>query len=129
GQPFGPPPPGVVVRPDRGYYENAAPWDSFAPRFGFACPEAIRAAWLYAAATGGSTSLRAIGEMRKARRRRIFSPWPNSSVGREQAIIRRRCKRHSRLRPWGLHHERPPQTWGTGLRDRTSGFPNCNNGT
>ena len=36
GQPFGPPPSGVVVRPERGYYENAAPWDSFAPRFGFA---------------------------------------------------------------------------------------------
>src|ERR1700716_3349748 len=36
GQPFGPPPPGVVVRPNTGFYENAAPWDSFAPRFGFA---------------------------------------------------------------------------------------------
>jgi hypothetical protein len=36
GQPFGPPPPGVVVRPNRGFYENAAPWRNFAPRFGFA---------------------------------------------------------------------------------------------
>ena len=36
GQPFGPPPPGVIVRPNKGYYENAAPLDSFAPRFGFA---------------------------------------------------------------------------------------------
>jgi hypothetical protein len=36
GQPFGPPPPGVVVRPNKGYYENAAPWRNFAPRFGFA---------------------------------------------------------------------------------------------
>ena len=35
-QPFGPPPPGVVVRPNTGYYENAAPWDNFAPRVGFA---------------------------------------------------------------------------------------------
>jgi hypothetical protein len=36
GQPFGPPPPGVVVRPNKGFYENAAPWRNFAPRFGFA---------------------------------------------------------------------------------------------
>ena len=36
GQPFGPPPPGVVRRPNNGYFENAAPWHSFAPRFGFA---------------------------------------------------------------------------------------------
>jgi hypothetical protein len=36
GQPFGPPPAGVIVRPNSGYYENAAPFDSFAPRFGFA---------------------------------------------------------------------------------------------
>ncbi len=36
GQPFGPPPPGVVVRPNKGFYENAAPLDNFAPRFGFA---------------------------------------------------------------------------------------------
>jgi hypothetical protein len=36
GQPFGPPPPGVVVRPNQGFYENAAPLDGFAPRFGFA---------------------------------------------------------------------------------------------
>ncbi|OLC99037.1 MAG: hypothetical protein AUH86_03340 [Acidobacteria bacterium 13_1_40CM_4_58_4] len=36
GQPFGPPPPGVVVRPNNGFYENGAPWDTFAPRFSFA---------------------------------------------------------------------------------------------
>jgi hypothetical protein len=36
GQPFGPPPAGVVVRPNKGHYENGAPLDSFAPRFGFA---------------------------------------------------------------------------------------------
>ena len=36
GQPFGPPPPGVVVRPNNGYYQNAAPWDAFSPRFSFA---------------------------------------------------------------------------------------------
>jgi hypothetical protein len=36
GQTFGPPPPGVPVRPNNGYYENGAPWDSFAPRFSFA---------------------------------------------------------------------------------------------
>jgi len=36
GQPFGPPPPGVVVRPNKGFYQNAAPLGSFAPRFGFA---------------------------------------------------------------------------------------------
>jgi Carboxypeptidase regulatory-like domain/TonB dependent receptor len=36
GQPFGPPPPGVPVRPNNGYYENGAPWDAFAPRFSFA---------------------------------------------------------------------------------------------
>jgi hypothetical protein len=35
-QPFGPPPPGVMVRPNKGYYENAAPMANFAPRFGFA---------------------------------------------------------------------------------------------
>jgi hypothetical protein len=35
-QPFGPPPPGVVVRPNKGFYENAAPLTNFAPRFGFA---------------------------------------------------------------------------------------------
>jgi hypothetical protein len=36
GHPFGPPPSGVIVRPNSGYYENAAPLDTFAPRFGFA---------------------------------------------------------------------------------------------
>jgi len=36
GQPFGPPPPGVIVRPNKSFYENSAPLDSFAPRFGFA---------------------------------------------------------------------------------------------
>jgi Carboxypeptidase regulatory-like domain len=36
GKPFGPPPAGVVTRPNSGYYENGAPLDSFAPRFGFA---------------------------------------------------------------------------------------------
>ena len=36
GQPFGPPPPGVTVRPNNGFYENGAPWDVFAPRFSFA---------------------------------------------------------------------------------------------
>jgi len=35
-QPFGPPPPGVIVRRNKSHYENAAPLDSFAPRFGFA---------------------------------------------------------------------------------------------
>jgi len=36
GQPFGPPPAGVFVRPNKSFYENNAPLDSFAPRFGFA---------------------------------------------------------------------------------------------
>jgi hypothetical protein len=36
GQLFGPPPAGVTVRPNSGYYENGAPWDAFAPRFSFA---------------------------------------------------------------------------------------------
>src|SRR5207237_5605835 len=36
GKPFGPPPNGVVVRPDGSYYANGAPLDKFAPRFGFA---------------------------------------------------------------------------------------------
>jgi hypothetical protein len=36
GQPFGPPPAGVIVRSNRSHYENGAPLDSFAPRFGFA---------------------------------------------------------------------------------------------
>ena len=36
GQPFGPPPPGVLVRPTNSFYRNAAPLDTFAPRFGFA---------------------------------------------------------------------------------------------
>lgn len=36
GQPFGPPPTGVVVRPNSGFYQNAPPWDSFAPRLAFA---------------------------------------------------------------------------------------------
>src|SRR5437016_1089761 len=39
GQPFGPPPPGVIVRPTRSHYENGAPLASFAPRFGFARSE------------------------------------------------------------------------------------------
>ena len=36
GQPFGPPPPGVFVRPNKSLYENGAPVGTFAPRFGFA---------------------------------------------------------------------------------------------
>jgi hypothetical protein len=36
GQPFGPPPTGVLVRSTKSFYRNAAPLDTFAPRFGFA---------------------------------------------------------------------------------------------
>jgi hypothetical protein len=36
GQPFGPPPTGVVVRSTKSFYGNNAPLDTFAPRFGFA---------------------------------------------------------------------------------------------
>jgi hypothetical protein len=36
GQPFGPPPAGVTVRQSKSFYENGAPWDTFAPRAGFA---------------------------------------------------------------------------------------------
>jgi hypothetical protein len=36
GQPFGPPPAGVFVRPNPSYYQNFAPLDNFSPRFGFA---------------------------------------------------------------------------------------------
>src|SRR2546425_1666999 len=36
GRPFGPPPPGVIVRPNKSHYENGVPLDSFVPRFGFA---------------------------------------------------------------------------------------------
>ena len=36
GQPFGPPPAGVVVRSTKSYYGNNTPLDAFAPRFGFA---------------------------------------------------------------------------------------------
>jgi hypothetical protein len=36
GQPFGPPPSGVVTRSTKSFYENATPRDTFAPRFGFA---------------------------------------------------------------------------------------------
>jgi hypothetical protein len=35
GQPFGAPPDGVKVRATDGFYENNAPLDTFAPRFGF----------------------------------------------------------------------------------------------
>lgn len=35
-KPFGTPPPGVLVRPDSGFYQNKAPLRNFAPRFGFA---------------------------------------------------------------------------------------------
>jgi hypothetical protein len=36
GQPFGPPPAGVVVRPTKSFYQNGTPLDTFAPRFGLA---------------------------------------------------------------------------------------------
>jgi len=36
GQPFGPPPAGVLVRPSKSFYDNGAPHDTFAPRLGFA---------------------------------------------------------------------------------------------
>ena len=36
GQPFGPPPAGVVVRSNSSIYENTGPLDRFAPRIGFA---------------------------------------------------------------------------------------------
>jgi hypothetical protein len=36
GQPFGPPPAGVLVRSTKSYYANNTPLDAFAPRFGFA---------------------------------------------------------------------------------------------
>lgn len=36
GKPFGAPPAGVYVRPTKSFYQNGAPLDRFAPRFGFA---------------------------------------------------------------------------------------------
>jgi hypothetical protein len=36
GKPFGAPPAGVLVRDTKSYYQNSAPLDTFAPRFGFA---------------------------------------------------------------------------------------------
>ena len=36
GQPFGPPPAGVFVRPTKSFYRNPAPLATLAPRFGFA---------------------------------------------------------------------------------------------
>lgn len=36
GQPFGPPPAGVFIRPTKSFYSNSTPRDSFAPRAGFA---------------------------------------------------------------------------------------------
>ena len=36
GQPFGPPPTGVIARSSKTLYQNNAPLDTFAPRFGFA---------------------------------------------------------------------------------------------
>ncbi len=36
GKPFGPPPAGVLVRSSKSLYQNGTPWDSVAPRFGFA---------------------------------------------------------------------------------------------
>lgn len=36
GQPFGPPPEGVLVRSSKSFYENGTPLDTFAPRAGFA---------------------------------------------------------------------------------------------
>jgi hypothetical protein len=36
GQPFGPPPAGVIVRSTKSYYGNNTPLDAFAPRFGLA---------------------------------------------------------------------------------------------
>ena len=36
GKPFGAPPEGVFVRPNKSSFENGAAWDTFAPRFGFA---------------------------------------------------------------------------------------------
>src|SRR5581483_8998551 len=36
GQPFGPPPAGVVIRDSQGFYRNGAPLASFAPRVGLA---------------------------------------------------------------------------------------------
>lgn len=36
GQPFGPPPAGVLVRSTKSFYQNSTPLDTFAPRFGLA---------------------------------------------------------------------------------------------
>lgn len=36
GQPFGPPPAGIFVRPTNSFYQNSTPLDAFAPRIGFA---------------------------------------------------------------------------------------------
>jgi hypothetical protein len=36
GQPFGPPPEGVLIRSSKSFYENGTPLDRFAPRAGFA---------------------------------------------------------------------------------------------
>ncbi len=36
GQPFGPPPNGVLVRGNKSFYDNGTPLDTFAPRLGFA---------------------------------------------------------------------------------------------
>jgi Carboxypeptidase regulatory-like domain/TonB dependent receptor-like, beta-barrel len=60
GQPFGPPPEGVLVRTTNSFYRNDAPLDTFAPRFGFSwqplgggAPLSLRGGygWFYQAPT------------------------------------------------------------------------------
>jgi hypothetical protein len=46
GQPFGPPPDGVLVRDSKSFYQNGAPKDAFAPRAGFAWQPMGSSGWL-----------------------------------------------------------------------------------
>ncbi|MCZ2155360.1 MAG: hypothetical protein LC114_15890, partial [Bryobacterales bacterium] len=46
GEPFGPPPDGVLVRESKSFYRNGAPKDAFAPRIGFAWQPLGGSGWL-----------------------------------------------------------------------------------
>ncbi|MCC6265065.1 MAG: TonB-dependent receptor [Bryobacterales bacterium] len=46
GQPFGPPPDGVLVRDSKSFYRNGAPKDAFAPRAGFSWQPFGSTGWL-----------------------------------------------------------------------------------
>ena len=130
GQPFGPPPAGVVVRSTKSFYQNSAPLDTFAPRFGLAWQPfgtdriAVRGGygWFYQTPTySGNASGTPLFTSAPFAQGFSNSDSSNNLSSLQNALSPRP--------PSALSRARPPRSSPTTSPDRITSSPGSSNGT